>query len=388
MTLKLKKIAAIVFIFWMTVAGISAQQTEAGAAAAIKSGNFKLAREIHRSLALSSAEPASNLIWVARLSAWLGDYSEAIRVYDSLLSRQPQNNEALLGKAYVFMWQKDYRAAKEELRKAERNGRYDTALLITKINFYRYQNLLKEANEALRVAREVSPKNVEVIELERILEKAKTKKYTIGCDQQFEVFTPKTVSCFASLEYQRGADRLTVGTRVGTRFDKSYRSVTASWRRTITPKLTFSGSVELEPDKNHGFDSDFGLNYLLDKKTSIGADARIWRINGKTIRIYSANSGYSVLPGLRVQSTLFFSGKPVLMLRADKSLRKNFSTNLTYSRTLGKSQCEACTTQSAFSAGGRFSISDRFSAFGSVGAVRNANGTWQKTLGFGFTISK
>jgi len=95
-----------------------AQDLQQAAQAAVRNHRFAQAREFY--LTLFKQEPANleYLIWVARLSGWLGDYRQALESYDQVLARAPTNADALIGEAYVLMWQRRLAAAHTILQRA------------------------------------------------------------------------------------------------------------------------------------------------------------------------------------------------------------------------------------------------------------------------------
>ena len=95
-----------------------AENLQQAAQQAVRNHRFAQARDIYETL--SRREPANleYLIWIARLSGWLGDYRHALEGYDNILAEQPRNADALIGKAYVLMWQGRLTAARTILQRA------------------------------------------------------------------------------------------------------------------------------------------------------------------------------------------------------------------------------------------------------------------------------
>ncbi|MBV8774396.1 MAG: tetratricopeptide repeat protein [Deltaproteobacteria bacterium] len=95
-----------------------AQDLNQAAQEAIRNHRFARAREIYQVLHKRQPANLEYLMWIARLSGWLGEYQQAIEDYDGILNREPGNVDALIGKAYVLMWQGQLSAARVVLQRA------------------------------------------------------------------------------------------------------------------------------------------------------------------------------------------------------------------------------------------------------------------------------
>src|SRR6266852_2186679 len=82
-----------------------AQDLRQAAQEAVRNHRFAQARHIYQELFKGEPSNLEYLIWIARLSGWLGDYQQAVEEYNDVLSREPTNADAIIGKAYVLMWQ-------------------------------------------------------------------------------------------------------------------------------------------------------------------------------------------------------------------------------------------------------------------------------------------
>ena len=92
-----------------------AQDEEQSARGLIARRQFTEARAIYQRLSSEDPQNLDYQIWIARLSAWLHEYAPALEIYDSVLQRERRNSEAMVGKAYVYMWQQRFVEAGEVL---------------------------------------------------------------------------------------------------------------------------------------------------------------------------------------------------------------------------------------------------------------------------------
>jgi predicted Zn-dependent protease len=99
------KQALIVVLLGTSVCAAGAADLEHQAADAVVAHHLVEARDLYRRLAAQHPEQVGHQIWVGRLSSWLNDYGTADAAFDQVLAADRDNVEALVGKAYVAMWQ-------------------------------------------------------------------------------------------------------------------------------------------------------------------------------------------------------------------------------------------------------------------------------------------
>jgi YaiO family outer membrane protein len=114
----LSRSALLLVLLLLGASIVLAQTHDQAAQQAVRDHRFAQAREIYETLFKRKPSDLEYLIWIARLSGWLGDYGQAIDTYDQALARDPGNADALIGKAYVLMWQGRLAAALPILQRA------------------------------------------------------------------------------------------------------------------------------------------------------------------------------------------------------------------------------------------------------------------------------
>jgi tetratricopeptide (TPR) repeat protein len=114
----LSRSALLLVLLLLGASIVLAQTLDQAAQQAVRDHRFAQAREIYETLFKRKPSDLEYLIWIARLSGWLGDYGQAIDTYDQALARDPGNADALIGKAYVLMWQGRLAAALPILQRA------------------------------------------------------------------------------------------------------------------------------------------------------------------------------------------------------------------------------------------------------------------------------
>lgn len=387
--MKVNKLKNILFMLLISVSFSFAQTSEIAAERHIKNKNFAKAREIYSVLANENPENKTFKFWIARLSAWMGEFKSALKIYDAELAINPNNNEALLGKAYILMWQKKHSKVKKILAIAAENDRYDAGYLIAKINSFRYQNRFKEARETLKIAQEVHPENGELSQIEKALENAKSTTSEVGCQQNFEPFTATTTVCYAKTKYQRGSDQISAKVSNGKRFDKFYREIGVSWQRELNDRTSINLSANIETQENPNLDFNFGINHFINERLKVGVDYRIWRLNKQTIKIFSTNIDYSINEKTRIQSTLYKSNDKTLLVRGNRQITKPLTIGVTYLQTFGSQKFATVTpSQKAFTLNANYQYSKNLTINSSIGTFRRTNNVPQTIYGFGFSLTK
>ncbi len=377
------------FILLFAVSFSFAQTKESDATEQISLKNFRQAREIYIKLSIEQPEKLVYKMWVARLSAWLLELPRSLKEYNRILQTNPTNNEALLGKVYVLMWQKKYGKAKKVLAIAEKNGRTDASFLVTKINFFKIQNKLKQARKLVKEAKEIMAGNTEVNELEKALNLAKSKTYQAGCEQSVEPFTNSTASCFASVTMQKGNDQFSAKIKGGLRFGKTYKEFGVNWKRDINTKLTLIANLSVEPQKSLNTDADVSLSYKFNKRLSIVIGDRNVNLNGKNINIFSTNASIIISDKINLQTTLYKSSSNVLFVKLSRQITKPLNVNVSWVKSFEKLKNGIpVISQNAVVASGKYQISKNLSVSGSYGYTKKNNRLWKPIYGFGFTFTK
>jgi tetratricopeptide (TPR) repeat protein len=101
--------------------------------------------------------------------SWKHEYSAALSRYDSLLAEDPENQDALIGKAQVRAWRGDLRGAAREYRSVlARNPRHPDALIGLGY-IYHWQNREGPAARQARAALAIDSTNHDALELRRIV---------------------------------------------------------------------------------------------------------------------------------------------------------------------------------------------------------------------------
>jgi tetratricopeptide (TPR) repeat protein len=153
----------------MAVSGAAAADLERRAAEAVAAHQLVEARRLYRTLAERDPTHIGHHVWVGRLSSWLSDYAAAQAAFDHVLARDAGNAEALVGKAYVAMWQEQFAEADALLTRAEVASPNDAEVQLALARNHHFQG--QEGAAIARVERVLAlePGRAEALDLKRRL---------------------------------------------------------------------------------------------------------------------------------------------------------------------------------------------------------------------------
>jgi len=147
----------------------AAGDLERQAAEAVAAHQLVEARTHYRALAEQDPANTDYQIWVGRLSSWLNDYPTATATFDRVLAADATNVEALLGKAYVAMWQEQFAPAHDLLARAARAAPENAEVQLGLARNYHFQSKDREAAEHVARVLALDPGSTEAQELQRRL---------------------------------------------------------------------------------------------------------------------------------------------------------------------------------------------------------------------------
>jgi tetratricopeptide (TPR) repeat protein len=127
------------------------------------------ARSLYRTLAAQEPATLGHQVWVARLSSWLGDYAGATAAFDRVLDRDPGHVEALVGKAYVAMWQDRFDQADALLGRAAAVSPNDAEVQLALARNYHFQGRDRDAARHVERVLAREPDRSEAQDLKRRL---------------------------------------------------------------------------------------------------------------------------------------------------------------------------------------------------------------------------
>ncbi len=408
-------------MIWLIVLALScgviiqaADVTETAAQQAVAAKHFGEAREMYQQLLRKEPDNLGYQNWVARLSAWLKEYDRALVAYDVTLARQPENFEAILGKAYVRMWQRQFDDAEVLLHQAAQHADQQLAWHIAKFSLYSMQGKLKLARQHLDQVRRLDPQNAELPELEKQLVGRSPLTVQVGFETQRLQYLSPDIPAFntVSLDVVWRRERDTWGTHVEKAFLGNAQTVRVGWNfsHRIGERLWLrggamvgSGSQSL-PQGELNAGAALRLKGELAQRFILSSDYRRVQLAQSTAHVLSPTVEYLASDKSHWQATVFRSWQPAtannassanglsLLLKYDRQLTKSLKTSAAWTQVRQVSVCGIqCSAQVLHQNGLSFSASYRLSsnltAQGRYGFWRSGNGVRQNVFGVSLMLN-
>jgi YaiO family outer membrane protein len=136
---------------------------------AVTEKRFSDALLLYRTLLAASPASIDCMLWVARLSAWTGDQTNAVSFYDKALRLEQKNVDAILGKANVLLWNHRYDEAFILLTAASELEPSNPGVALEWSRYYHWQGNEEEAKLYLEKSLASDAKNPEALALKESL---------------------------------------------------------------------------------------------------------------------------------------------------------------------------------------------------------------------------
>lgn len=392
----------------------AADVTEAAAQQAVAAKHFTEAREIYRQLLRKEPENLAYQNWVARLSAWLKEYDVALAAYDLTLARQPENFEAVLGKAYVRMWQRQFQEAESLLDQAARNTNHQLAWNVAMFSLYSMQGKLKLARQHLDQVRALDPQNAELPELEKQLVGRSPLTVQFGFETQRLQYLSPDIPAFnaVSLDVVWRRERDTLGLRVEKDFFGETQIVRTGWsfshrvgeRLWLRGGAIFGSGAKLLPQRELSAGAAIRLKGEIAQRFILSGDYRRVQLSQSTAHVLSPTVEFLQSDKSHWQATVFRSWQPAtsgnansakgisLLLKYDRRLSKNFRSSVAWTQVRQASTCGIqCSNvilhQSGLSFAASYQLNPRLRVQSHYGFLRSGNGARQNVFGVSLAVN-
>ena len=381
---------------------------ESAAQRAISTGRFAEAREIYRQLLVTEPEKVIYLNWVARLSAWLKEYPVALTNYDLALANEPENFEALVGKAYVLMWQGKFNQSEDLLQLAARDDSNQVAWHIAMFSFFNLQGKSRQARHHLLLVHELDPANAEAGILEKQLNDRQPIIIQTGFEQnRVNDLTPNlpalnSVFVNLTLRGERGD--------ISVRFENdSYGNLTSKrigWgiSQRLGSRLWVRSNALFAYGERPILKQDIsgGLAVILPRGFVVSGDYRRLNVLNSTTHVVSPTIEYTQKNGSHWQATIYKSWQPystssnntassqTLLMRYDRQISIPLKAGFIWTHTRQQLSSQAHSTvtnyvRNGYSIAAEYAISSRASVNVNYGFFKNTGGASQNVIGISLT---
>ncbi|MFV0387974.1 MAG: tetratricopeptide repeat protein [Pyrinomonadaceae bacterium] len=370
----------IAMFFLLALVSMAGAQTEESAQQLIAQKRLAEARAIYVELAAQNPDRMEYKVWVARLTSWMGEYGKALKLYDGVLKADSNRTEALTGKAYVYIWDKNIGSAKRIFEKIKADERESAGVLIAKINWLKSRSRFSEARSLNKFALEKYPENSELIELKKGLEGQKPIHMQFGCSQNFDPVTASTLVCGGSATYTLDHNKISAFANTGKRLGSTFKEIGINWNRELDSRSNSNLTFSVEPNGNFDFIASYDRK--LSDAAFIGIDARIWHLNDRNIKILSPRFAYKFDAKNVVSTTFYVSDQYTNVIRYDRIVKPRLNASVVFINPITNGGNRAITSELKYGIGEMFEIS------GSYGIAQNGNGGLKNLYGWGFMIRR
>ena len=256
-----------------------AADLEKTAREAVDTQNFREARKLYRQLSEQDPANVGHLLWIGRLSAWLNDHATATRFYDRALAREPQNTEALVGKAYVLMQQQEFQGAHELFSEAQRIAPENTDVLLALARYYHYQGRHREALSQIERVFTLDPESSEGRELKSQITLPRPLEVRLGWGQERFSFASPASKGYVSVGYVGDRSRVSGHYERWNQFNEKVNRGGLSVSRRLEDRLWLHGYAMLAPGATVLAAQDYTARFTwaLPRGMVVGADYRYLR---------------------------------------------------------------------------------------------------------------
>ena len=284
-------------------------ETEQSAAAAVAANHFAEARTIYRTLESQYPDRSDYSIWVGRLSGWLADYVAASNEFQSVLRHNPDNLEALLGQAYVLLWQRRYREAEEVLRKAESLQPDNPEITLAWAKRFRYGGDRGAAAQYVGRALTLDPTNRDALEMQGELAKPDSVELIFGYGADRFSFAPTGQSGWVSGSWLNSRGNTMVRYEEWSRFGQRATrggfggslNVTPQWTIWASSLFGSNGAVFATQDHSLGFSRKLTRGWVL------GSQYRYLKFDQAKVQIVAPSLEYYFKKSAWVSATAAWS---------------------------------------------------------------------------------
>jgi YaiO family outer membrane protein len=328
-------------ILLLCAAGLSfgqrSRELQSQAATAVSEKRFGDALTLYRTLLEGSPADIDYLLWIAKLSAWTFNYTEAADFYSQTLALEPKNVDALVGKANVLLWQHAYRDAFAVLTTARELAPANSDVELAWSRYYHWQGNDREAKLHVEQCLAADRTNQEALQLERTLIPDHTIEFRIAFEgDTLPGASSGAIEQFGASYFSRRGDvgvdffRMNrfgeAGNRGGVRFGRKFGNLFSVRAATL-----FGSGGDIVPKQ----DLSVGMSRTVLHRIALGVDYRHIAFRALTVDAAIADLDYYFEKPIWI-TTNFGANRvegattPTLLVRFNSSVRKNLTVNVGY----------------------------------------------------------
>ena len=325
-------------ILLICVTGLNlAQDLQSEAQTAVLEKRYSDALTLYRNLQAASPASLDYILWIARLSAWTGDYTGAVDFYSKALMLDPQNIDAMVGEANTLMWRHSYREAFVLLTKARELAPSNSDVELAWSRYYHWQGDETNAKQHLAKSLAFDRKNKEALQLKESLFPDHTIELRIAYEgDTLPGTTPGAIEeAGASYLDQKGDVGIDfahlgrfgeTGSRGGLHFSRKLDRATS-----VRAAALFGGGGDIVAK----LDFSAGISHKVAPGLVLGADYRHIAFRSTKVDSAIGSLEYYFEKPIWIQTSYAANRiedriTPSLLLRFNSRVRKNLTMNIGY----------------------------------------------------------
>ena len=294
----MRSLRASALVLAFALAGIHANgnppDTENLARQAAAAHQYARACELYRQLIAENPRNAENWISVGRLSGYLGQFGTALQAYEAALAIAPQDVDALVGKAYVLLWQHRYAEAELVLNRAREIAPLSTDVNLATARRYYY---LHEPALALRYAERAlqsDPANADALSLNDLLIPRATPRLEFDLSGDKLPYAPTGLSFAAGAGWTSSISSFSLHAEDWDRYGQNVFRGGLEISRTFNYRWVVEGSSlwSSRGDVLPRWDNSFALRRKLKAGWVIGAQYRDLLFDTAHVQLASPQAEY------------------------------------------------------------------------------------------------
>ncbi len=268
--------AAGALLVLLAVSGAGAAEISPAIRDLIAGGHFSEARRQCLQVTALNSSDVDHWICVARMSAWLGEYATALEGYNSALTLSPNHPEALLGKALVLIWQKQFDPAQALLEQVQSAAPASAEVEVAFAQLERGRGRRREAYVHAMRAAELDGTSADARALVSTLEEPVPVVLRFGMTRDYYSFTRPGMLESTAIDYERPESTVSLLFEKSDHFGQRNTRGGAAWRLRFNKRWTLHAQGMIGPggDVYPSLDMTAGAAAQLDKHLVIGLEFR------------------------------------------------------------------------------------------------------------------
>ena len=330
----LLRVLAIVVV---STTHVWADDLEQAARDAVAAKRFREAAALYTQLSEREPENGDYFVWLGRLAGWTQEYQTAIDAYDHALARAPRNVEALVGRASVLMWQRNFSDAYDDLTAAEQLESDNADVRLALARFYHYQHEERLAQAYVQLAIALAPADRDAREFQSHIVVPRPLHVTMGYGRDDFSFASAATLNFLTATYSSPRHQFAFQYERWNKFGEEVERGGGSMSALVGDHLWLRAGAMIAPGTAVLTQQDYsaGVSHVLPRGLVLGGDYRRLQLRDAHVDVVSPGMEYYV-PGHPVWLQAIYAESRTQFHTPAQSRALNPSILIRYNEQLGR----------------------------------------------------